>query len=209
MFLPYSVSSKPQAVGSSGFSLVELLVSIGVMLLVLGVVIARQQTFNSSVLLRGQAYELALAIREIQLTTVSAVNNDTSGGGDFRAVLGVHLNSNAANRQRYVSFIDDGSSSRYYHSSDTLYGPIGLLDSRFEIRQIRYHDSGIEVEGNVSITFERPNFDAVFKSSGDPIRRTGSYQIDIGVAGDSGSVCAEDVRTVEVTSAGQVSVLDC
>lgn len=201
MFSHFSVlHTKPS---QAGFSLIELLVSIGIIVLVLSIVITQQSTFNSAVLLRSQAYEIALAVREVQLSAVSATSD---GAGDFRSVLGVSFSDSVAGNQRYVTFIDDGDQ---WYDSDTAFGPPGLLDQRFEIADVRYN--GVSVPGNqVSITFERPNFDARFKTSaGGALLRTGTVQMDVGVAGSTGTVCGEDIRTIEITAAGQVTVLEC
>ena len=56
----------------NGFGLVELLVSISIMLLVTMVVLVNHESFNNGALLRSQAYEVALRLREVQLSAVGA-----------------------------------------------------------------------------------------------------------------------------------------
>jgi len=210
MFSHFLAFGKKQRPATAGFSLVELLVSIGILVLVLSIVVTQQRPFNGSVLLRSQAYELALAIREVQQSAISAINSDTSGTDDFRAVLGIHFDTTSGADQRYTIFSDNGTNDHAYDSSDTLFGPPGLLDPRFEIRAVQRVDVGAPVDRtSVSVTFERPNFDAIFESNTGVTQRSGAFHILIGEAGGTGTACPADIRTVEVTATGQISVLEC
>jgi type II secretory pathway pseudopilin PulG len=186
--------------GNAGFSMVELLVSIGIIVLVLSVVVTNQRSFNSAVLLRGQAYEIALAMREVQLGAISSVSDGT---GVFRSVQGVHFNK--ADNQKYRVF-RDSSGNKFWNSGED-FGFSGLFDPRFELRRIEY---GVSEVDQLSIVFERPNFDAIFvtNEAGNTLTEQ-SVDIVIGLRGGETDVCGEDVRTIQITSAGQISVLEC
>ena len=213
MFSHFSVlRSKQPPVAAAGFSLVELIVSIGIMVLVLSIVITQQGSFNSAVLLRSQAYEIALTIRDAQLSAMSAIN---TGGSteDFSSVIGVHFDKASPNR--YVVFIDSesGATANAFYNDGEQFGVLGIIDNRFEIIDIldtNGNSVGGPGTGQVSITFERPDFDARFReTSGGSLIQTGQYDILIQPKGSpAGSVCPL-VRTVRVTATGQVSVLDC
>lgn len=178
-----------------GFGLIELLVSVSIMLLLAGLVFARHQSFNGAVLLRSEAYEIALSIREVQFTAVSA---ESDGGGDFRSVEGVYITS--ADDDSYKIFRDlDGDK---YYDTNEQYGKQGTIDNRFEIRAVR--GVGDSVGSDVAIVFERPNFDARFYDENGPVNAS-SIEIDIAKRGDTGT-SDEVVRTVEVTATGQISV---
>lgn len=179
----------------SGFSLIELLVSISIMVIVLAIVFARQSSFNSAVILRNQAYELALQIREIQLNAVS-VSGDV---GVFRSVLGVYLNTNPAQNGSYKIF-NDTDDNGYYDAGEE-YGIQGILDKRFEIRNIR---AGGATTTELAIVFARPNFDAHFVDSGGEINVT-AVEVDVALRGATGSGNGV-LRTVEITSTGQITV---
>jgi len=186
----------PQSV--AGFSLVELMISIGIMVLVISVVTTSQGAFNGAVLLRGQAYEAALKIREVQLSAVGSV----TGGATVRTVYGVHFDSSAATDNQYKIF-KDANSNGFYNSGEE-YGQQGFLDSRFEIRAIRAIGDSIPATSGLSVVFVRPNFDARFFSSSGEVFAS-SVEIDVANR-DSTGAGPGDVRTVEVTSAGQISV---
>jgi prepilin-type N-terminal cleavage/methylation domain-containing protein len=187
---------------SGGFSLVEMMISITIMVIVISIVSVQQGSFNGAVLLRGQAYEAALLIREVQLTAVSA----TGDSGVFRSVYGVHVDSDVASDGRYTVFQDSssGSDANGFYDAGEEFGQQSFLDRRFEIREIRTIGDTMDSSGGLSIVFVRPNFDArFFDSSGEVF--ASAVEIDISRR-DSTGADAGDVRTVEVTSAGQISV---
>ena len=200
MFSLFSTShSKIGKSNESGFGLIELMVSISIMVIVISIVLVRQTSFNSAVLLRSQAYEVALQLREIQLAAVSA-NYDSAG---FRSVIGAHFNASNGSNASY-SIFRDGDSDYYYDAGDEEFGLQGQIDSRFEIRAIRTVGDGPPASSGLSVVFERPNFDARFFDSNGEIFAT-SAEIDVARVGAAGSGVG-DVRTVEITSAGQISV---
>jgi hypothetical protein len=197
MFSRFLSSSSKATPPTAGFGLVELLVSISVMVIVISVIVVRQSSFNSSILLRSQAFEVALQLRDIQLNAVSA-SFDSSG---FRAVLGAHFVDDVDSNRLYNIFRDDptlvGGTLNFYDEGEE-FGLQGILDNRFRINDIRniggnYDDNGL------SIVFERPNFDARFFDSAGEVMAS---QIEIDIIEVGGTA----VRTVEVTSAGQISV---
>ena len=197
---PSSVLHKAHSGDNSraGFGLIELMVSISIMVIVAGIILARQDSFNGAVLLRGQAYEIAFAIREVQLNAVSASNS--TGGDAFRSPLGVNFTTSAGLNNQFVSF-QDINNNYAYDSGDIDIGQPSVIDSRFYI-------SAIEMVGgasptDASVLFERPNFDANFSETGSAmrihIRRVGSNpSTDMGPG---------DLRIVEITSTGQIDII--
>jgi type II secretory pathway pseudopilin PulG len=184
-----------------GFGLVELLVSVSIMVLITSVILTRQDSFNGATLLRGQAYEVALKIREVQSTAVSASYTE----GEYRNVLGVYFNTNPGGDEMYPVFRDDDN---YFYESDEEYGDQGIVDPRFEVDEIRLIGTGAIVD-DVSILFERPNFDAKFYTSANTAvsASVSGVEIDIRLRGSTGNTVGE-VRTIEVTRTGQISVKD-
>ncbi|MCA9354055.1 MAG: prepilin-type N-terminal cleavage/methylation domain-containing protein [Candidatus Kaiserbacteria bacterium] len=175
-----------------GFGLIELMVSISIIVLVAGIVLANQSSFNSAVLLRNQAYEIALTLREVQLNAVSS----SGDAGVFRSVMGVYFDSLILN-DRYRVF-RDGDADYHYSAASEDYGALGRLDKRFEIRTIT--DSNGNLHNDISVVFERPNFDARFFDGVGEIPAE-SVQIEVGRVGSA------DVRVIEVTTSGQIAVI--
>jgi prepilin-type N-terminal cleavage/methylation domain-containing protein len=182
----------------SGFGLIELMVSISIMTIVSSVILVKQSSFNGAVLLRNQTYEIALSAREVQLSALTTGNNRN----DFRAVLGIHFDTNAANNGRYMVFQDDDENG--FYDSGEEFGVQGFLDNRFEIRSIR---SGLTTPSEVSVIFVRPNFDARFFRAPGPTNEINEETIEIDVArrGISGTDDGT-LRTLEITATGQITV---
>jgi prepilin-type N-terminal cleavage/methylation domain-containing protein len=181
----------------SGFGLVELLVTISIMAMVSSVILIGQSAFNSAILLRGQAYEVAFRTREVQLMAVGVA----VAGTDFRRRYGLQFSTQQGNNHIYRVFVDNNRNGRYDSPDETL-GQPGILDSRFEIRDLRIDGVSFGTDALVTVLFERPNFDAhFFDSAGTPLLTAGALAIDVGVRGDAGAV-----RTVEITKVGQIAV---
>lgn len=202
--VPYKRVRQAGGVSQAGFGLVELMVSISVMVIVASVILTRHSAFNSAVLLRNQAYEIALHIREVQLSAVSA----SGDSGDFRSVYGLYFTSDPAGTPgngHYQVFEDSpsGADANGFYDVGEEYGGIGTLDNRFEIREIRM---GGDVKSEATIVFVRPNFDALFFENGSSgPSSANTIEIDVarrGVTGTGPSV----VRTIEVTATGQIAV---
>lgn len=188
----------------AGFGLVELMVSISVMLIVMSVILINQTSFNGAVLLRNQAYEIALATREIQLSAVSAMGD---GSGNFRSVLGLYFETATTS---YKIFKDAGNDYFYTNAAEEL-GIQGKINPRFEIEKILDADGNNVAGDKVSVVFERPNFDAIFFSSAGNKLNTSSIEIYITKYGSTCSTlpvtpCPGITRIVEITTSGQISV---
>ena len=181
----------------------ELMISITIMVIVISIVSIRQGAFNGAVLLRGQAYEAALTIREVQLNAVSAAGDS----GVFRAVYGVHFDEDVLTNGQYKIFQDtpSGSNANGFFDSGEEYGRQSMLDNRYEIREVRPVGDTMQSSGGLSIVFVRPNFDARFFDSAGEVDAS-SVEIDIARRGSS-SADPGDIRTLEITATGQISVL--
>ncbi len=179
----------------AGFGLIELLVTIGIMLLVTTVILVRHTSFNSAILLRNQAYSVAFSIREAQQQAVSVVGQSSQ----FRQAFGVHLRAQEAS---FPTFRDVNGNDFYDPGTDAVFGAPGQMDPRFRVREIRTYSGGVESTTQVlSITFIRPNFDARFKTAaaGDLLDAE-RVEIEIEIADSPAR------RLIEVTNTGQISV---
>lgn len=195
----YFLNKKNRINFTPGFSLIELLVSVSIIVLVMGVVIARQDSYNGSVLLRSQAYEVALQIRDIQLSAVSAIGS----AGQFRDVVGLYFSTIGDEGERYLTFRDaDGD---FFYTSGEEFGKANNLDKRFEINEIRLIEGSVRTVDDVSVVFERPNFDALFYTDSDEPSSASAIEIDVRLKGTTGNEVSE-VRTVEITRTGQITV---
>jgi len=188
-----------------GFGLVELMVSISIVVLVTSIILAKHDSYNNAVLLRSQAYDIALNMREVQLLAVSAVGQTGDGGNNFRNEMGLYFSKD--NPDFYYIYVDkDGDSS--YDLGEQV-GLRGNIDPRFEISGIRLVGDGNneskEQVANVSIVFKRPNFDARFFKGSSEQNNTAAVEIDLSMKnapqGSDGAA-----RTMEVSKTGQIIV---
>jgi type II secretory pathway pseudopilin PulG len=202
--------SRPQKtilakLNNGGFGLIELLVAFSILVMVLGVVLVRQSSFNGAVLLRNQAYEIALHAREIQMFAVSVVGDSA----DYRSRYGLHFDKTPSNNAVYKVYRDvDGD---FYYETTDEFGLQGKLDPRFKINEIRTVSStGVETgQSNISVVFERPNFDARFFTSSGVGGEVNASAVEIDICVRSTDCTAGElgeVRTLEITKTGQISV---
>lgn len=168
-----------------GFSIVELLITISIVMLVTGLALSRYSSFNNSVLLQSQAFEIGFDIRQAQQ---SAINVQAVGGAS-RNGFGIYFDRSTPNQ--YVLFSDTNDNNHYNSGTD---GELSVfyVDTRFEIVDIRV---GSATPDEASVTFRRPNFDGLIYPSG------GDLEIDIAASQD-----AATVRTITVSQTGQITV---
>lgn len=187
---------------SRGFSLVELMITMSIMVMVTSAVLVKNAGFSSSTLLASQAQEIALDIRSTQQLGVNSLIEST--GSDLPAA-GMYFD--AAEPGQYQLFIDNDDDNRYDAGEET--GEAFLLDSRFVIQEICHEESGARECGSArkaSVAFRRPNFDAIIRSSnasGSGYGMTGRTWIEIVVAPVNGN---GNTRSVIVYETGQISL---
>lgn len=189
----------PRLHSRAGFGLVELMVSIGIMVLVMSVVIVNHNSFSRGSLLRSQAYEIALRLREVQLLAVSA----RVGEADARLRYGTTFLMATPNRFQVFGMPETANEEDY---AGYLVGAPGTLDNRFTVTRISTIDSsGTESSGTkdgMIIIFERPNFDATFfDPSGSEYSSITAVRLYVDSVRSPGTP-----RKVVVTRAGQISV---
>lgn len=205
MFWNFLASSKkttrtPCLSKQAGFGLIELMVSIGILTLVMGMILVQQNAFNGAVLLRNQVYEIAFDAREVQLSAIGAVSGVTAT--NFRSSRGMYFDP-ATSPKEYTIYQDLDGDAKYDagESSGLLQGK---LDNRFEIEEVR-EAGGAAFGTGVSVIFQRPNFDALFYNSAGTQINVAAIEIVVRRIGTTGTGPG-DVRTLEITSTGQIAV---
>lgn len=188
-----SMRMKRNCIG--GFSLIEVLITSAIIGIVTAIVVIKYGAFNSSVLLRNQAHELALSIREAQVFSVS-VRRDDSG---FREPYGIYIGP--VPTQQYTLFVDLNDNGEFDASNNEEVETF-TMDSRFLVHDICLGTDSAPNCGlsDISITFNRPDFDANMDStSGYASSQLGSIKI-------SGTNDSSIVREIQVRSTGLISV---
>jgi prepilin-type N-terminal cleavage/methylation domain-containing protein len=197
------------------FTLIELLVVISIMLIITGTILVRQSRFDSSTLLRGLSYSVALTLRSAQIygtsvrgtatTMAGCLNNTYASGICYASAYGVYFNGATS----YTLFADLNNNGTYDVGTDAAVQTYqvggGFALSKFcgvlanSTRECWLNSGGGTLSW-LSVYFKRPNPDAIFKSS------TGntylSAYIEIEAINDP-----TNVRCINVTSTGEIAVL--
>jgi len=181
-----------------GFTLIELMVTISIVVLVTAVILVEYSSFNSTTLLTSQAYVTAFDLREAQSLAIGVRGQGTQ----FKEEYGLYFDM--SNPKSYLLFQDNGIVVPAQYTIGEEIGAPNTLDPRFKINDICVY-TGNTIDCNVtklSVTFKRPDFDAAFSAYNGStlIGNVTSAEIEFAPYRGTGT------RTVTVTSAGQISV---
>jgi len=171
--------------------------------IITAIIVIRYGAFYSTVLLKSQAYELALDLREAQVFAISTKVQPGEFFGEasiYREEYGIAFDMDTPNS--YQLFLDNGNSIPAVYNSSEAIGNSFVVDSRFVISKICVNECSTTVD-NLSISFKRPNFDAItaYLNSADVPTQVNDARIEIQSVVDSSAIMA-----VEISAAGQISV---
>ena len=157
-----SFSGKKHTVYAQGFSLPELLVSIAIIGIISTIVLVKYSAFDSTVIAKSAAYEVALALREAQVKSVSVARSDDNFDNPF----GIHLTKGESVFQTFVFKDPDFGEFAQYDSAKAE----KILDTQLErgmtigeicIRNTNSGGGECDIE-TLDISFRRPEFKAIF-----------------------------------------------
>jgi prepilin-type N-terminal cleavage/methylation domain-containing protein len=195
-----SFFSKDESLQSGGFTLVELLVSIGIFAIITSVAVVNQSNFNGSILLTNLAYEIGLSIREAQVYGIT-VRGTTLDATKFDSGYGMRFDITTPTK--YYLFEDRNPPNHFCDSSECGAGYADVVET-FNINRGN-RISKLCVDGDctspaiLDISFIRPNPDAYIRINGGG----SSYgKAEICVLSPS----TQNKRKVTVESTGQISV---
>lgn len=172
---------------SAGFSILEVLITAAIIGIITAIITLKYGSFNNLILLKNQAYQVAIDLRETQVRALSAVS--VSGGSEFRSPYGIYFNRNTPDR--YVLF-HDLNNNGFYTAGEEL--ETIRLDSRFGISRLC---SGNNCSlSNLHVTFRRPNFDAIINNG----------SVSNGTIELTTVVGSSNTRTININAAGQIMV---
>lgn len=176
-----------------GFTLVEVLVSLGIFAVLTGVVLSNYRGYNTNALFANASEDIVLALRQAQVYGVGV----KGVGSSFTTPYGVLFEEGTSS----ISIFADSNSDGIYKPSDDLVIETINWPSNIKIR--KNPDEGLACDGgttpNLWVTFRRPNPDAFIKRNAGPACALG------------GKITIFDSNTnktasVVVTSAGQISL---
>lgn len=175
-----------------GFTLVELMISVGIFALMTTFLLAKYGTFNQSVLLTNLAYDIALTLRNAQSYGLN-VRSVPGSVENFDTAYGVHFEKDATSFTFFSDPDKDGTYDPTYEI-DTYMIKRGTV-----ISDICFHNGPSQcVSINaVDVSFVRPNPDAIIKT----INGVLVPSVEIVLRATDGSI-----KKVVVRSTGQIAV---
>lgn len=145
-----------------GFTLVELVVTVGIFAMITAVLLVRNGKFDDETLLQSTAYEIALSIRQAQNFGI----NVQGQGGVFDRPYGIYFESGTTS---YVFFSDDPAlgGEGYYNKGEEI--ETYTLGRGFSISRMCVTDGACssDIGGGASVVFRRPDPEAVIKLSAE------------------------------------------
>lgn len=181
-------------VGRRGFTLIEMLVVLGIMAVLTAALLTRNSAFGGSIILRSLAYDVALSIREAQVYGIAVRQ---SIAGTFTRGYGVNVRS--ASPASYLLFSDLDDNGHYSGEGElvTRY----TLKNGYKISDICITRATGEEQCSVQkadVTFQRPEPDAYIRQDDTA---TLNQRVRIRIASPGGSTA-----DVLVEATGQISV---
>ena len=177
-----------------GFSLIELLVSMAIVVTIAFVALARYSDFDSVVLLRSLAYEIALSVREAQTFGVAVVGD--VGTFSVSTTYGVHFEVGT----EYHLFIDNNPENGRFDTDESI--TTYTIGNQNSISNLCTTVGATETCGrdDIDIMFTRPDLEASYYSSNvaDP---TTLSEVAIEIASKTGNT-----QRVTISAAGQIEV---
>jgi prepilin-type N-terminal cleavage/methylation domain-containing protein len=187
-----------------GFTIVELIVVIGIMAVVMSVVMFNQSGLNSSILITNLSYEMALAVRQAQTFGVGVRSKDTNSG-DFSGGYGIVFS--VATPNQFLIFNDKNKDLSFTPNSSEEVSLYTFQNQKGNFIQAVCvnHTAGpcntsapSYAPNGVNIVFVRPNPEAQFSSNG--VQINGPIYIVVNTPNK------KNCRAVIVEASGQVRV---
>jgi prepilin-type N-terminal cleavage/methylation domain-containing protein len=187
---------------NQGFTLVELLVSIGIFTAVTAVAVFNHTQFNSSVLLTDLAYEVALSIRQAQFYGIT-VKQTSADPTKFTSGYGIHFDTGSNKTYTLFEDVKNGGTPPN-HVRAGADGDVDIETFKIEkgntISKICLDGTTPCSNAVVDISFVRPNPDAYIRANGNTSTAYAKAEVCI-------LSPANIKRKVVVESTGQISVV--
>ena len=194
--------------GEAGFTLIEMLAVVGVMVLVSSLILANNSRFGGTVLLQNLAYEVALSVRQAQVYGISVRRFGEAEVAEYAPAYGVRFlapsDQQSDARNGYVLFADLAAfANGKYDGEPELVQSLRLLSGyRIANLYVTDIDTGAEVSvDRIDISFRRPNPDAYIVQGLDEIDDEIQQSARIELASPR-----EESISIVVDANGQISV---
>ncbi len=192
-----------------GFTIIELMVTVGIFVFMTALVLYRYNSYYSGTLFSNLAYDIALTIRQAQTYGISVrVAQDTPI--NFKAAYGVHFDKSS--NDNFILFADLNNNGYFDYDHNGTLGD-DLIENRYylkhgaKINQLYYRESNSSDYNPVDvldISFERPEpmaiicYKIVSPASSGCGKNEGKIEL---ISGDSSAI-----KRIQVFNVGQIVV---
>jgi len=170
----------------SGFTIIEVMVTVAIIAILSAILMYQFKGFDSKLLLKNLAYEIAIVLREAQVYGVSVQGS----GADFEKAYGVHFEVGT----HYTLFRDNNNNGIFDSDEMLSTYTIGRGNSIVAL----CIDGSCVASSSIDVTFKRPDSDASFARNGTLLPSARSVFIRVGSATSN--------LQVMVNSTGQISI---
>ena len=199
-----------------GFTIVELVISVGIFVFMTTLVVAKYGTFNQSTLLTDTAYDTALVIRLAQTYGVSVKNSGTLGStANFNAPYGVDFDTatdacggSNSSPTTFTMFSDSSPSTPdgLCGVSDTSITPYAITRGTSITAICAATDAATchqssQSMNRLAVSFVRPNPEAVICGTRSGASSCAYTYAEVTLTGSDGST-----RIITIRQNGQISV---
>lgn len=185
----------------SGFTVIELIVSVAIFAFMTAFLVAKYGNFNENILLTNVAYDVALAVRTAQTYGLNVKSAPTAGGERYSTEFGIPFGIHADRGGNTIKFFADGTTDKKYTtpSSDVLI-TTNTLPSGITISDLQLGDGIVNTSHAIlDTTFKRPDPKAVIAGDAGAIHPYAEIILRKGTG---------PLKKVIIRSTGQISVSD-
>jgi len=188
-----------------GFTIIELLVTIGIFSVLTGAVLANYRSFNTNATFANATEDVVLALRQAQVYGAATKGNTAACGAmgtPFDCAYGVYLSWDPTLKNQIKIFVDKNDNKKYDGTPTDIDVEVIQWSSNIFISDLLCGGTpcvGGASGGAMNVTFKRPVPDA--------------YITDNVAAGafTTGSIVVKDsntgkITTIGISSAGQISL---
>lgn len=192
---------------SAGFTLVELMVTVGIFIFMTALVVAKYGSFNDGTLLTSMAYDVALTLRSAQSYGLNVQGYNSTNS--FNYPYGIHFSSAAGNKQM-IFFADSNPTNGVYNSGTDGLITTYTLARGGDVKSVCVGTGSGALctspsNGIVDITFKRPDPNAIIVAPGSsscPTNAPPCAYAEIKLENAS----KNSTRTIVVRGTGEIAV---
>ncbi len=180
-----------------GFTMVELLVVLGIFSVMTGVVLGKYRTYNTNALFANASEDIVLALRQAQVYGVGVKGSS----GNFDVPYGVYFNTDATNKNGLKFFADLNNNKLFDATEDTGLTILAVKwANSISITSLLCDGFACGTTNGATVTFKRPNPDAFIANTTPQPTSKGLLTITLA---DSNTT---KTATLKISSAGQISL---